>query len=95
MHIVIAGVHFNQSAISLPKLADWGHTGLQPVNLIQDNPMKYAKAAKFQPVGLLMVEPLVESLNGQDHNDSPCFTMQSGWMGCPPPRRSSVMEMWS
>jgi hypothetical protein len=95
MHIVIAGVHFNQRAISLPKLADWGPARSPPVALIQDNPMKYARAPKFQTVGFLMVEPLVESLNGRDHDYSPWFTMKSGSMGCPPPGRSPVMEMWS
>jgi hypothetical protein len=64
MHILIAGVRFHQCAISLPKLADWGPPRSQPVALIQDNLMKYARAPKFQIVGLLMVEPLVESLNG-------------------------------
>jgi len=62
MHIVIAGVHFNQHAISLPKLADWGPARSQPVALIQDNPMKYARAPKFRTIGFLMVELLVESL---------------------------------
>jgi len=84
-----------QRAISLRKLADWGLTSSQPVCLIQDNPMKYTRAPKFQTVGSLMVEPLVDSLNGQDHDYSPWFTMKSGSMGCPPSGRSTVMEMRS
>jgi hypothetical protein len=95
MHIAIAGVHFNQHAISLPKLANWSPPGSQPVGLMHDNPMRYARAPKFRTVGFLMIEPLVESLNGQNHKYSPWFTMKSGFMGCPPPGSSTVMEMWS
>jgi len=95
MDIVITGVHLKQHAISLPKLADWGPTRSQPVALIKDNPMKYARAPESRTVGFLMVEPLVESLNGRDHDYSPWFTIKSGSMGCPPPGRSTVIEMWS
>jgi hypothetical protein len=95
MHSVIAGVHFNQRAISLPKLADWGPAHFQPVALIQDNMTKNSRASKFETVGFLMFALLVESLNGRDHDYSPRFTMKSGSMGCPPPGRSTVMEMWS
>jgi hypothetical protein len=65
------------------------------VVLIEDNPMKYARAPTFRTVGFLMVEQLVESLNGPDHDYSPWFTIKSGSMGCPALGRSTVMEMWN
>jgi hypothetical protein len=95
MHIILAGVHFNQCAISLPELAHQGPAHSQPVGLIQDNPMKYAKATKSCTVGFLIVELQIASLNGPDYNCSTCFTIISGSMGCPPPGRCSIMEMWS
>jgi hypothetical protein len=57
--------------------------------------MKYARAPKFRTIGFLMVEALVESLNGGDHDYSPRFTVKRGLMGFPPSGRSTVMEMWS
>jgi hypothetical protein len=95
MHIVIVGVHFNQHSISLCKLADWGPGRSQPVGLIQDNPMQYSRAPKFQTFGFVIVELLVESLNVLDHDYSPCVTIKSGSMGCPPPGKRTIMEMWS
>jgi len=95
MHNVIAGVHFNQCAISLAKLADWGSTGSHPVGLIEDNLMKCTSAPKFWTVGFLMVKLLLVSLNSWDHDYSSRFTMKSASMGCPRPGRSTVMEMWS
>jgi len=95
MQFLIAGVHFNHCAISLPKRADWGPADSQPVGLFQDDPIRHALAPTFWTVGFLFVAPLVESLNGQDHKYCPWFAMKSGAMGCPPPGRSTIMEMWS
>lgn len=95
MHIIIMGVHFNHHhAICLSKLADWGPARCQPVGLIQDTPKKYASTPKFQTIGFLLVDLLVESLNSRDHDFSPWFTILSASMRCPPPGRSTVVEMW-
>jgi hypothetical protein len=47
MQIVIAGVHFDQRAITLLKLPEWSPARSQPVGIIQDNPMKHASATTF------------------------------------------------
>ena len=95
MHIVIAGVHGNYCVISLAKVANWGPTYVQPVGLIQVNPVIYARAPKFQTIDFLCVDPVSESLNGRDHDYFPSFAMQNSSTGCPSQGRSTVREMWS
>jgi hypothetical protein len=93
--MVIAVDNFDHLAICLSKLGDWGHAHSEPVRLIHDNPKKYATTETLLTVGFLLVEPLVESTNGQDYDYSPWFAMKTSSMGCPPPGRCTVMEMWS
>lgn len=95
MHIVIAGVHFNHHAITFSKFANWCPAYFQPLGLINSNTRIFDRASKFRTIAYLVVEPLVEHLNGRDHDNSAWFTMQSGSMGCPPPRRQTIFEMWS
>lgn len=77
MHILIARFEFNQEAISLPKLADWGPSYTQPSGLIQYDLMKYNSAPKSETFVFPMVELQIESLNGRDDVNSSWLTMMS------------------
>jgi hypothetical protein len=56
--------------------------------------MKYARAPIFRTVSFVVVEPLVACLNGRDHDYSPGFAVKRGLIRCPPPGRSTVMEIY-
>lgn len=70
MHIIVAGLDFNQCTIRFHKLADWGPTCYQPVALMHVTSMKYGKAQKLKTFGFVLFEPLVESHNGPDEDHS-------------------------
>lgn len=71
MHIDIAGVHVNKHTMSLPNFADWGLAYSQPAGLNQDNLMRNVRAPRCGTVVFLLCEPLVASVDGQNHNYSP------------------------
>jgi len=95
MHIVTAGVHFDQLIISPSKLTEFEPACSQTVGLNIVNPMTYARTSKFRTFSFLLVELQVEYGIGQNHNYSPWFIIECGMMGCPASDRSMVMEMWS
>jgi hypothetical protein len=80
MQILLAGVDFNQRAIGLAKLSDLGPACSEPVSLIHHYLMKFRLAPKFETIGFLTVEPLVDSFNWRDPDHSPSFTTKSGSM---------------
>jgi len=94
MQSLIAGVHFNLPAINHSNPPNRGPTRSQPVSLIHTNQLKYTRAPKLRTVSFLMVELLVGSLNGGDHEHSPWYPLRNGSMGCPAQARSTIMEMW-
>jgi len=62
MNIVIAVVHYNQSAIGLPDHVDRVSTHFQSGELIHDNPMESARAPKCSTVGNLLRDLLLTIL---------------------------------